>query len=228
MNLMAKRRDLPPNFHSHEYGGTEAPAPFLLMPAYTVLPFIRSPLGYEIVRILPALRRTLGLIVLPVIAEALWVGFTHAQLPANMGHVYLSDFALAYLVADFIIFARRWSGQRSGEKLHSAEAGYSWLAWYTTLPVVTCELVAAPGALLLLGEVFHRTVSIELGWWLRLAAASLLLMGWWEHRRVWSQQRATTDDLVRAKAFDARVDRSGVHQATPSTPTEPPDFADLA
>ena len=198
------------------------------MPAYTVLPFIRSPLGYEIVRILPALRRTLGLIVLPVIAEALWVGLTHAQLPANMGHVYLSDFALAYLVADLIIFARRWSGQRSGEKLHSAEAGYSWLAWYTTLPVVTCELVAAPGALLLLGEVFHRTVSIELGWWLRLAAASLLLMGWWEHRRVWSQQRATTDDLVRAKAFDARVDRSGVHQGAPSTPTDPPNFADLA
>ena len=225
---MAKPRDLPPNFHSHEYGGTDAPAPILLMPAYTVLPFIRSPLGYEIVHIMPAIRRTLGLIILPVIAEFLWVGFTNKRLPENMGHGYLVDFALAYLVADIVIFGRRWMGQRKGEKLHSAEAGYSWLAWYTPLPVALCELVAAPGALLLIGEVFHRTVSIELGWWFRFAGASLFLMGWWEHRRIWSQHRATTDDLVRAKAFDARVDHAGVHQGPSPTAAEGTDFADLA
>jgi len=226
---MAERRTLPPNLHSHEYGGIPAPPRFVFLPAYTVLPLLRAPLGYDIVRVLPAMRRALGLIVVPLVIEAIWVGFG-GHLPDNMGHTYLAGFALVYFAATLVFFGRRWYGQQKGEELHSGEAGYSWLARYSTLPVPLCELLIVPLAVLAIGYALVHSVSIELGWWLIVSGFSLCLMGLWEHRRTWSQRRATVDDLVRAKVFEARVDRQA---ATPGRPPpaaskDGPDFADLA
>ena len=225
---MIERRTLPPNLHSQEYGGIAAPHWLVLLPAYTVLPFLRAPLGYDLVRPLPAIRRTAWLIVLPFALEAVWVGFTRAQWP-DAGFPYLSAFALIYLATSLGIFAWRWRGQGKGGELHSGDAGYSWLTWYTALPVALCEAVIVPAVLFLLGYAIRHLVSMELGWWLMIAAVSLCAMACWEYLRSRSQQRATTDDLVRAKAFGARVD-----QAVPSSGTQPqtakdgPDFADLA
>jgi hypothetical protein len=96
-----------------------------------------------------------------------------------------------------------------------------------SLQVALCELVIVLDAVFALGYALDRAgVSMELGWWLMACGVSLLLMALWEFRRSWAQRRATTDDLVRAKAFEARVER-------PTTATRPqgskdgPDFADL-
>jgi hypothetical protein len=200
-----------------------------MLPAYTVLPFLRGPLGYEIVQPFRAIRHALQLIILPVLVEALWVAFNPQRTPPVTRYPYLSIFALTYLAVTLILFARRWWGQRKGEEVHSAETGYSWLAWYTRLPVPLCELIIVPGALFGLGYALdHGGVSMELGWWLMACSASLFLMGLWEFRRAWSQRRATTDDMVRAKAFEARVDRQGVGAGGAQTKKDGPDFADLA
>ena len=143
------------------------------------------------------------------------------------GFPYLSLFALTYLVLSLAIFARRWWGQRHGEEIHSSEAGYSWLARYSHLPVPVCELAIVPFAVFALGYVLAHTVTLELGWWLMACGASLCLMALWEHRRVWSQHRATVDDVVRAKVFEARVDRAAP-QTSPVGGKDEPDFADLA
>jgi uncharacterized membrane protein YhaH (DUF805 family) len=193
------KRHLPRNFHSHEYGGVVAPLHWLLLPAYTVLPFIRSPLGMQLVH--PrntVVIRVVALIFLPLIIEAVYVGFTQARLPENMGHIPLIYFALAYLAVTLVLFARRWHGQRHGEELHSGEAGYSWLAWYSTLPVALCEQLIVPLAVGALGYVVAHTFSVELGWWLMAAGVSLFIMARWEYRRIWSQHQATVDDIVRA------------------------------
>jgi hypothetical protein len=225
-------RNLPPNFHSNEYGGIAPPHWMVFLPAYTVLPFVRSPLGYDMVRLTPAIKRTLGLIIFPPLVEAIWVAFTNRQLPANIGHTYLTAFALAYLILSLAIFVRRWLGQRRGDELHSGEAGYSWLAWYSNLPVPPCEIIVVPAVVTGVGYLLINGPSRELGWWLEAAGTSLFLMALWEYRRTWSQRRATVDDVVRAKVFEERVDHatSGQSQSGPRQERrrEPePEFADL-
>jgi hypothetical protein len=223
------QRDLPRNFHSDEYGGVYAPGPLLLLPAYTLLPFIRSPVGIQLVNPAKVIRRVVGLIVLPFIAEVLWVGFTQKRLPDSMGHISLVAFALAYLIASLVVFARRWYGQHHGAELHSGEAGYSWLVWRTTVPVGACEQVIVPLIAGVLGYAIAHTFSIELGWWLMAAGVSLLIMARWEYRRVWSQHQATVDDLIRAKSYEDRMTRHESMQggASPASASGP-IFADLS
>ena len=225
MPVHVTRRTLPPNLHSHEYGGIQAPPHLMLLPAYTVLPFLRAPLGYDLVRPGMAVIRTGALIILPAIVEFMWVGITKRPIVSSRVP-YLSLFALAYLVLSVIVFARRWLGQRRGEELHSGEAGHSWLARYTRLPIPLCELIITPMLVAGAGYLMAGNVSNELGWWLEAAGASLFVMALWEYRRTWSQRRATMDDVVRAKAFEARVDRVTPAAATPRQ--DGPDFADLA
>ncbi len=222
------KRDLPRNFHSDEYGGIYAPAPILLLPAYTMLPFIRSPLGIQLVNPWTALRRFLGLTILPLIAEFLWVGFTNKRLPGNMGHIPLIYFALTYMVFAFGIFARRWYGQRHGEEVHSGEAGYSWLVKLTALPIGLCEQVVVPLAVGFIGYLIDHTFSVELGWWLMAAGLSLFIMARWEYRRLWSQHQATVDDLIRAKTYEERLSGHESKQGTSSQESgHGPAFADL-
>ncbi len=222
-----KRRTLPPNLHSHEYGGIQVPHHLIMLPAYTVLPFLRAPIGYDLVRPAAAIMRAIALIVFPVLAEGLWVGFTQRPIPPTR-LPYLSLFALAYLAASLAIFARRWIGQRRGEELHSGEAGYSWLARLTPVPVWLCELIIVPALVTGAGYLLVGNVSNELGWWLEAAGTSLFVMTLWEYKRTWSQRRAAVDDVVRGKAFEARVDQQGTRAGRPQRDKGGPDFADLA
>jgi hypothetical protein len=222
------KRSLPRNFHSHEYGGVIAPPAWVLIPAYSLLPFIRHPLGLYIVHPRVVVIRVVALIFLPLIIEVFYVGFTQARLPENMGHIPLIYFAVAYLAVSMVVFARRWQGQRRGEELHSGEAGYSWLAWHTSLPVGLCEQLIVPLAVGLLGYLIAHTFSIELGWWLMATGVSLFIMARWEYHRLWSQHQATVDDLVRAKTYEERMSSHEAGQGAASqASTDGPVFADL-
>jgi hypothetical protein len=109
-------RALPPNFHSHEYGGIDPPPLLLMRPAYVLLPFIRAPIGFEHVRLLTIMRTMLWLIIGPPVVELLYIGppvvellyigFTGALLRRNLGHRYLVFFALAYVVAALAVYIR--------------------------------------------------------------------------------------------------------------------------
>ncbi len=221
-------RNLPRNFHSDEYGGVSAPMPWVLLPAYTVLPFLRSPVGLQLVHPWTAIRRTLGLIVLPVIVIGIVNAFRPPQRHFDTGHIWLSLFALSYLAVALITFVRRWRGQRRGEEMHSGEAGYSWLVQRTALPVALCEQVIVPPAVGALGYLIARTFSFELGWWLVAASVSLFIMARWESRRLWSQHQAVVDDLIRAKTYEDRMERHEAGaRASSSMGTDEPVFADL-
>jgi hypothetical protein len=220
-------RDLPRNFHSDEYGGVSAPLPWVLLPAYTVLPFLRSPIGLQLVHPWTVIRRTLGLILAAWLLGTFLPAFTPPAQRKDMGETLLVGFTLAYLMVALVIFARRWQGQRKGEEMHSGEAGYSWLVQRTKLPVFLSEQVIVPLAIGALGYLLAHTISVELGWWLMAAGVSLFIMARWESRRVWSQHQATVDDLIRAKTYEDRMERhetqTGSAHASPDTPV----FADL-
>ena len=224
---MPEARSLPPNFHSHEYGTIDAPPHFLLAPAYMALPFLRSPIGYGLVRPFTAFYRTVLLIVVPVVLEWLWEGLRPQRRDVLDGFPFLSAYAAAYLVLSLVLAARRSIGLNRAPPLHSQEAGHSWLVRFTTLPVPLCEILIIPGAVFLLGLVVRNTVSWELGWWWMITGLSLFGMGLWEFRRLRAQQRATTDDMMRAKTFEERVDKQDAG-AKSGPQKDEPDFADLA
>jgi hypothetical protein len=139
-----------------------------------------------------------------------------------MGHLWLAGFAVASLAVSCVIFARRALRQRRGEEIHTAEAGYSVLTWRTNLPVALCEQIIVPLALAAVGWLIAHTFSLELGWWLMVCAASWLVMARWELRRRLSQTRATVDDMIRAKTFEARLDG---HERQARTASRGPDLA---
>jgi hypothetical protein len=220
-------RDLPRNFHSHEYGGVTAPPWWLLAPAYSVLPFIRRPLGMVTVHPRKVIARTVLLVLLPPLIHWFYIAFTSRLLSDHMGHIWLVYFAVASLAVSLAIFIYRWYGQRHGEELHSAEAGYSWLALKTRLPVALSEQLIIPLAIGLLGYGIAQTFSFELGWWLVASGASLCIMALWEYRRIWSQHQATVDDIVRAKTYEERMGRHETQQGPSQRPSDAPVFADL-
>jgi hypothetical protein len=222
------QRTLPPNFHSHEYGGVIAPVHFTLVPAYTLLPFLRRPIGIHLVSPFTVLLRTFLMIILPPVLIGFYVGITLRPVSRAWGHEWFVCFALAYAALALATFAWRWIGQRRGEELHSSEAGYSWLVRLTPLPVGLCEQILVPFLVWVVGYGIDHSVSKLLGWWFMAGAASLFIMGRWEGRRRWTQQQSTVDDVIRAKTYE---DRMAWHEATqrvsPATP-DAPVFADLS
>jgi hypothetical protein len=197
-------RHLPRNYHTHEHGTKPPPPGWMLFPALTVLPFLRGPLGYEMVHPRPGIVRALKLIVLP--ACIWWVFHPFIHFPANLGHMWMMRFAAAGFVLSLVVFLWRAFGPSRGEEVHTAEAGYSWLSLYTDIPMPLCELVIVPGLLAVTGYALTQTISFELGWWLILSGASYLVMAAWEYRRRMAQQRATIDDKIRAQMFGDQLD----------------------
>jgi hypothetical protein len=157
-----------------------------------------------------------------------YVGFTRVQMPDKLGHEYLIEFAVAYFVLSLLIFAWRALGPK--KNVHSAEAGYSWLARLTPLPVWLCEIVLVPAGVGYVGYLIRESFSAELGWWLLICAMSLMLMAVWETKRRASQRRATVDDMIRAETFEARVSEQEAQrrgQAALGTDPDKPDIAEL-
>jgi hypothetical protein len=213
-------RKLPPNFHSSEYGGTDPPPRLMLRPAYTILPFIRWPLGYHVVHPFQVI---FGALVLSVGAQFFWfffVGITRIEFPRNFGHEYLVAFSIVYASLSFLLFL--WRVFRPG--VHTAEAGYSWLARLLPLPLWTTEMFLVPAIVAWLGYLISLGASAELGWYLMLCALSLMLMATWEAKRRASQKRTTVDDLIRARTFETRME---AHDTTHGTPADKPDVAEL-
>jgi hypothetical protein len=192
-------QDLPRNFHSFEYGSGKAPSRAVLFPGYTLLPFIRDPLGFDIVNPKTAIMRTLLLLLAGYLGQ-----FVMPHAPPE-DFALLACFALAYLALSLVRFFRRWRGQGRGEDIHTAEAGYSFLARMLPLPVAITEILILPALIALMGSELWDSGNCELGGWLMLAALSLSLMGWWEYRRRWSQHRALTDDVLRAESYSERM-----------------------
>lgn len=192
-------QDFPRNFHSFEYGSGKAPGRLVLFPAYTLLPFIRDPLGYAILKPHTAIARTLLLLLAGYLAQ-----FVMPQ-PEPDDFTLLACFALTYLALSLVRFFRRWRGQGRSEDIHTAEAGYSFLARMLPLPPALTEILVLPALIALLGSELWDDGDPELGGWLMIAGASLCLMGLWEFRRRWSQHRALTDDVLRAESYGERM-----------------------
>lgn len=192
-------RGFPGNFHSFEYGGGKAPNRWLLAPAYTLLPLIRAPLGYDLVKPLPAIARAL------LVLGGGFAGQYALARPEPEDFPLLAGFALACLAAALLRFLRRWAGQ-GREDIHTGEAGYSFLARLLPVPACLTEILILPALIAYAGWVLWDSgASCALGVWLMLAGSSLSLMGQWEHRRHWSQARAMSDDALRAQSYGAQM-----------------------
>ncbi len=194
-------RDLYPNFHSpeHGHGAVHVPPWWMLTPAYTVLPFIRYPLGYDIVKPQFTVVPALGLVFFSYVLGAL--------LPlAGPGFLWLPAFAVTSFLLSTAIFIKRFRGILR-ENIHSADAAYSFLTNLTTLPPFLCELFLVPAALAALGLLIANTFSFLLGGYLVVSAGSYIIMARWEesnHRRA---DIEVGNDLLRAAIFGKRMTR---------------------
>lgn len=222
-------RKLPANIHSQEHGGVLPPAWFVLAPAYTVLPFLRGPLGWHVVHPARTIAAALGLAFLPLLIEFFLVAFINEPMPP-MGHEPMMVFAGVYFLMCIGVWIRRWRGQGRGAQVHSAEAGYSWLAWWSPrwFPVPLIEIVVVPFLVFALAWVL-LSVSFELWFWFTFASLSLLIMAQWEWRHRLAQARARIDDTVRAGVYEGQLDRLEKARARGGARTQSgPDFAELA
>jgi len=202
-------RELPPNFYEH--GGPPAPWWPLLWPAAMILPFVRAPLGYEMVYPKERIKWTLALFFFPPILVGLYEAFSR-HVVQNPGLIYLTlYFAPASFLLSLVIFARRCWGQRKSEQVHTASAGYSWLTWYTNLPMPLSEQILTPLIVLLAGYAIAHTFSVALGWWLILSALSLFILARYEHRRFWHHRRTPVDDAIHAQVYEDRMKRQEQH-----------------
>src|SRR5271154_6805519 len=112
-------RRLPPNYHSLEYGGVPPPTPIWLWPGYMMLPFIRAPLGYQMISPIRIAWFAFGLYCCQFLADRWW----------NDGEtsVYLQTFNVFYVIVAFARWLPRWEHQGRYGEPHTTEAGYSWL-----------------------------------------------------------------------------------------------------
>jgi hypothetical protein len=223
-------RRLPRNFHAIDHHDTSAPPHCtVLFPARTVLPFLRTPLGYNMVHPGAALTGAIALCFLPLVFWALYAGVRQPHIPDNIGHTWLMGFAVVSFLATCLIFARRAIGQRRGTQIHTSEAGYCYLTWRTDLPVPLCEQIIVPAALMCLGWLIAHSVSFELGWWLVVCGVSYLVMARWEYTRRLAQTRTTVDDMIRAESFEERLDSheqaARRQKAKPSSAGAQPSYA---
>jgi hypothetical protein len=208
ISMRLERRDLAGNFFTNEHGDVRTPHWILLMPAFGLLPFIRSKLGYEIVHPINLFRRVLGFVCLPWMGMWVYAMATQKPLPSNVSSGWFVAFAASSCILSCIIFVKRARGQHRGEGIHSAEGGYSFVTLYTKLPIPLCELVIVPLGLAGVGYLIAHTVSFELGGWLMFACApSYLILAIWEYRRRLSQIRAVSDDVLRAGVFGSNLHR---------------------
>lgn len=223
-------RKLPRNFFGHQHGMGARPGWPLVLPAEMVLPLLRYPLGYKMVQPGTALVRALGLIALPAIGWWLYVAFTNNPPPANIGQLWLCGFAVLSFLATLAVFLKRLWGLCRGENIHQEEAGYSWLAWHTALPVPLTEQLIVPGALAVSGWILAHTVSFDLGWWLILSGASLAFLGNWEMRRQWAAMRTVTDGMISAQTSGWRVEQHDqqTRKHNAQATGQEPEFAEMA
>jgi hypothetical protein len=221
-------RQLPRNFHTHQHGMGASPPAFMLGPAYCVLALVRVPLGHDIVRIWPALRRAAQLALLPLLFWWLYVAFTNQPAPANTGHMYLMAFAGISLLATLWVFAKRALGVTRGEQIHPEEAGYSWLAWLAPrLPAWLCEQVIVPAAFAAAGWCVFQTFSLELGLWLMACGASLFVMAVWECLRQRRALIATTAGMIQAQTSGWRVEQHEARARAADGQGHAPQFAEM-
>jgi len=192
-------RQLPPNIHEHQHGRVRQPAWVLLLPAYTLLPLLRSPLGYEVAYPRHAFA---WLLILMVIGGVVALFYP----PAAMGFRWFAAVCLLSFVASCVQFVQRWRGQGRGEEIHTLEAGYSLLAWHSDLPVPLVEQLLIPAGLAAIGWGIAHTFSAELGWWLFVGGFSYALMARWEYRMLWAAIREPVNQMIRAKLFEQRLD----------------------
>ncbi len=192
-------RELRENFHTHDHGTAHMPPSWMLFPAYTVLPFLRRPLGYAIIYPWHFLV-SLGMVA--------FVGFMLVPFipAAALGPLWLTWFACASFALSCVIFAARLIGRRRGERLHTHNAGYSHLTLETKLPVWLCEQVLIPLLLGGVGWILAHRLSYELGWWLILCGFSYCLMSNWEGHKRAALDRQIINDMARGQVFGDRVD----------------------
>lgn len=218
---------LPRNIHAHEHGAGPMPAWGLLLPAYTVLPLIRRPLGYATVQPLHLLVSLLLVAAVAFVLSAIYP-------PASFGAEWFFAFLAASFLAGCIVFTQRAIGQRRGEEIHSREVGYSFLTLRSDLPVPLCEILLVPLALGVVGWMLAHSLSGLLGGWLVICALSYLRMSTWEHGSRLARSRSVADDMVQAQTFSQRVQtherraRTARPHSTTAGDGDVPDMAEVA
>ena len=206
--MRADQRELP-NYHGPDpRGGAPVLHGWDVLPALTVLPWLRYPVGNKIARPVNAI---INAAFLTFITPLIW-GFIYRdeyRQPSGIGLPWLMAFAWgsaalclavwAWRVLRLMQSARKGGGSRV-KPVHQMEAGYSWLARWTPLPLWLTEVFLIPGAFLAAGWRFFIGPSMDLGLWLAVVGFSLALLGFAELRHRVGVSGSITDMSVQGDA----------------------------
>jgi hypothetical protein len=207
---MPTLRSLPQNLHSHEYGAGARPFWFFLYPAYSILPLVRSPLGYDMVKPWRAICESTVVAVVPYVLWFLYGGIFQRNPPPDWGgQKYLVLLMAASAITACVTFARRIRDERAGLIIHEAEAGYSLVTQRTELSVPLCEIVIMPALIAGAGWLLYSPDLFDVSVWLMLCGASYARMAIWEYFRERAEIRVANNDKARARVLAERVNRTG-------------------
>jgi len=197
-----------PNAHLHQYAG-DMPAPslvFLCAFSVIILPFVRYPLGRQILRPGHAIPRTAVMLTLPLMLDV--IPAIH-RIPAyRFGYWHLVVFALLSLGLYLTRYLWCIFGNESSN-VHSTECGYSFLVYTTSWPIFLTEMIMMPGAFVAAGYVIAQSMSLALGWWIMASGASLCLLAAYEAARRYEARRGAADGMIQAQtALNAAAPKS--------------------
>ena len=198
--------NLPPNFHSFQHGNLQYPSTVAIGPALGMFPLTRWPLGHIMLGPVFNLWRA----VVPLAAPpAFWFAreaMTGLPAPENEGPQFLWAYLAASVGIGLLRYLLRFFAQYTGVEVHQTEAGYSIVAYILPLPAFITEQLIMPGLLGWIGWKLFQTVSIDLGVWLMVCAASYFYVANWEWRNRDAQRRALVDDKTHAALFSHTLD----------------------
>ncbi len=208
-----------PNYHGQDpRGGKPVYHGWDVLPALTVLPWLRYPVGNKVAKPLNAIINAAFLTFATPFIWAFIFRDDAWNYPRNIGLPWLMAFAWGCAAVCFAVWAWRVfrlmqsgreqqaGGQHRVKPVHQMEAGYSWAArLLTPLPLWLTELFLVPAAFIWAGWCFLHGPSLDLGLWLFVVGFSLAVLGFTELRHRVGVSGSITDMHAQGSAAGASL-----------------------
>jgi hypothetical protein len=173
-------------------------------PALTLLPFVRSKVGFNLFQLGGVFTMTVLLLIFNSI------GNFHVALPlvGGFGAREQSDalkyFAFVFLGVSLWERHKRWKGLLRGDRWHNYSHGVSWLE-FLPLRQDLIYRIADPAAAWLCGACLRKLGINGLGLWIEFAAGCLYLVENYAHEKALERDLSMLDSLLESDITSATV-----------------------